>query len=287
MTYKHLTFWSLVDRLDNYKRCHYPSAIQGHRGRMPIDPRQFHHGWVTASDLCPGLSVQYDYNLPVKIMLIWSYRNYSKQIGSIWMAKDGTTVVRYVVPTVTASELYSDKLIALHKWLRGGGKCPAKKYEAMLPTHLASHGTRTSVAVNLSDEGEVVGGSHSVGSEAIGFRRSECHYYAEHDTGWPRHAALNPMLRCWDWWTPGKRALGAAQALRRECSQFGRAWVRPFFAQPHGGKWCGGVAVVLPSGNATHMLIGEDSAIADIEKEKDRIASWAMNQIEIPGPMFC
>lgn len=283
MTYKHLTFWSLVDRLDNYKRCRYHTA-----GSRSLDPRKFHPGMIVCSDLCPGLSVQYDHNMPVKIMLHWNYRDYSKQIGAIWMANDGTTVVRYVVPTATKSEVYSDKLVALHKWLRGCGPPIAKKYEALLPTHLASHPTRTSVAISLDDEGEVVGGIHCTGGEATSFDPATSRYFTTRDFGIGRirQACINPMLRCWDWWTPGKRALGAAQALRRECSQFGRAWVRPFFAQPH-GDWCAGVAVVLPNGQATQMLIENGASIADIEKEKERIASWAMNQIEIPGPMFC
>lgn len=286
MTYKHLTFWSLVDRLDNYKRCYYVNPRS--QGRQPLDPRQFHHGWVTGSDLCPGLYVQYDHNLPVKIMLIWSYRNYSKQIGSIWMANDGRTVLRYAVPTVTKSEAYSDKLVALHKWLRGCGKPIAKKYEAMLPTHLASHGTRTSVAIMLDDDGRITGGVHCHGIAAKLCEPDTSRYFACRDNGigWIKQACINPMLWCWDWWTPGKRALGATQALRRECSQFGRAWVRPFFAG-HESGWCAGVAVVLPNGQCTEMFIKDGDSIADIEKEKDRIASWAMNQIEIPGPMFC
>ena len=69
MTYKHLTFWSLVDRLDNYKRCYYCGGRSNGGPMIPINCRQFQSGMPLASDLCPGVSVQYDHNMPVKIMI--------------------------------------------------------------------------------------------------------------------------------------------------------------------------------------------------------------------------
>jgi hypothetical protein len=291
MTYKHLTFWSLVDRLDDHKRCYYKSFNEF--GNPSINPRKMEIGMVIASNLCPGVSVLYDHNMPVKFSLWWEHRGYTKQFGSLWMTSDGRTVVRYHVPTVTGSEIYADKFVDLHRWLRGGGPCPAKKYEAVLPTHLASHPTRTSVAIFLDDDGEVLTGAHSTGGEAAPFNDQTASYFANgvcdrqfHKAGNTRIATLNPLLRCWDWWTPAKRAFGAVAFVRRECSQFGRLWVRPYLVTG-GREWQAGVSVCHANGNNNSMFIGKDSTIADNEKEKERIVSWAMSNVEVPGPMSC
>lgn len=280
MTYKHLTFWSLVDRLDNWKKCRY-------RDGTPINTRSFppttgNH--TLCSDLCQGVSVCYDANMPVRFSLHWEHRGWFKQFGTVHMTRDGSTCLRYTVPTVTATERWAEKFTALHHWLRRRGPCPAKKYEATLPQSDITFGdTRCTCVILLNDGGEIVRCLER--GEDIPFSPGESRYYGYGRNGYAPSAANHPFLRCWDWFTPAKRAFGACEYLRRECEQFGRLWLRPF--RSYSGRWQAGISVVHPTAGDTHMFISQDDSLEQIIENRNRIASWAMDRLHIPGPMFC
>jgi hypothetical protein len=280
--YKHLTFWSLVDRMEDWRRCCY-----AYKRSNKIGSKWPTSGCVVTSFLCPGVAVCYDNNNPVHLHLNFQYRDSSRPFGMVWLADDGTTIVRYSVPTMTANMRHGDKLMELHHWLRGRGPSPTRSIAKCLPQHEAEFdGTRIGCSVRLADDGEPV-------EFIVDGRRPLTHgpdtaqYFSPATVAgsFTGIACRSPLLRCWDYWTPAKRALGAVEFLRRVCEPFGKPWVRPFLVVLD-GQWTAGVCVVHPKGESTHMLIRERSTIADIEQERGRIASWAMHQIEVPGPMF-
>jgi hypothetical protein len=284
--YKHLTFFNLAERLQDYRRCYYLSGNSptGHE----ISTRKMDCARTVTTDICPGVTVHYDTADPVQMRIAMLHRGQLLQVGLIAPLKDGRTNVVYYTPTVTRHTKHGDRLVLLNRWVRGMDVEVPKKYATTLP-RFREGGVKSmsrQVTATLCRDGDV-----EEWREGLLDQDSRAYFCVGHLSIAARVAMSNPLFSCWSWWHPGKLALAAAESLKRETATIGRFWIKPHIVMREGGRgpsktWHGCVGVVAPTGDTRLLSIGPRDSVGKVNDQKQDILAWAMNQIEIPGPMF-